>query len=42
MTHTSYPGPPFPDQQQDRQPGTTALMNPLPDHGEKTYKGIPG
>jgi NAD(P)-dependent dehydrogenase (short-subunit alcohol dehydrogenase family) len=39
MTLTSYPSPPFPDQQQDRQPGTTALMNPLPDHGEKTYKG---
>ena len=39
MTQNSYPKPPFPDQQQDRQPGLTAPMDPQPDHGEKTYRG---
>ena len=39
MAQISYPKPPFPDQQQDRQPGLSAPMNPAPDHGEKTYKG---
>ncbi|WP_321921321.1 SDR family oxidoreductase [Paraburkholderia guartelaensis] len=33
------PSPPMPDQQQDRTPGRTAPMDPLPDHGEKTYRG---
>ena len=35
---TQYPAPPFPDQQQDA-PGDYRLMNPVPDHGEKTYVG---
>lgn len=39
MALTSYPQPPFKDQQQTQQPGLTAPMDPLPDHGEKTYKG---
>ena len=39
MAQISYPQPPFPDQQQDRQPGHSAPMNPPPDHGENTYKG---
>jgi NAD(P)-dependent dehydrogenase (short-subunit alcohol dehydrogenase family) len=39
MAQISYPKPPFPDQQQDAQPGHSAPMNPAPDHGEKTYKG---
>ncbi|SAL17814.1 SDR family oxidoreductase [Caballeronia humi] len=39
MTQISYPKPPFPDQQQDRQPGLTAPLDPQPDHGEKSYKG---
>src|SRR5689334_2525389 len=33
-----YPKPPFPGQAQP-MPGTTAQMNPRPDHGEKSYKG---
>lgn len=33
-----YPVPPFPAQPQDL-PGTSAKMNPLPDHGEKSYEG---
>ncbi len=33
-----YPKPPFPKQRQ-AMPGTTAAMNPRPDHGEKSYKG---
>src|SRR5690349_13084637 len=33
-----YPKPPFPDQTQP-MPGTTAQMNPRPDHGETSYKG---
>ncbi|KDR40253.1 SDR family NAD(P)-dependent oxidoreductase, partial [Caballeronia glathei] len=39
MTDHSYPAPPLPDQQQDRQPGLTAPMNPQPDHGEHSYRG---
>jgi NAD(P)-dependent dehydrogenase (short-subunit alcohol dehydrogenase family) len=35
---TSYPTPPFPDQKQP-MPGQTNLMDPVPDHGEKSYKG---
>ena len=35
---TKYRTDGFPEQQQD-QPGLTGLMNPLPDHGEKTYVG---
>jgi NAD(P)-dependent dehydrogenase (short-subunit alcohol dehydrogenase family) len=35
---TKYPMPPFPEQKQD-YPGTEALMKPLADHGEKSYKG---
>jgi NAD(P)-dependent dehydrogenase (short-subunit alcohol dehydrogenase family) len=34
----SYPQPPFPPQQQP-MPGTTARMQPRPDHGETSYKG---
>jgi len=33
----SYPQPPFPQQQP--MPGTTARMQPRPDHGETSYKG---
>ena len=32
------PRPPFPEQQQP-MPGKTAQLDPLPDHGEKTYRG---
>ena len=32
------PKPPFPKQQQP-MPGLTAKMQPVPDHGENTYKG---
>jgi NAD(P)-dependent dehydrogenase (short-subunit alcohol dehydrogenase family) len=39
MARTEYPKPPFPDQPQDRQPGRTVPMDPLPDHGENSYKG---
>lgn len=39
MSVIQYPTPPFPAQQQDHTPGTTAEMNPQPDHGERTYKG---
>ena len=35
---TCYPKPPFPKQHQD-MPGTTSKMQPVPDHGEKSYKG---
>jgi hypothetical protein len=34
----THPKPPFPKQRQP-MPGTTAKMQPVPDHGEKTYKG---
>lgn len=33
-----YPTPPFP-QKKVPMPGRTADMNPLPDHGEESYKG---
>jgi NAD(P)-dependent dehydrogenase (short-subunit alcohol dehydrogenase family) len=33
-----YPKPPFPEQQQP-YPGLASRMDPLPDHGEKTYVG---
>ena len=33
-----YPKPPFPDQPQ-AVPGTTAKMDPTPDHGETSYEG---
>src|SRR4051812_13815858 len=33
-----YPIPPFPKQRQP-MPGLTAKMNPLPDHGEASYRG---
>ena len=33
-----YPKPPFPPQQQDL-PGSFQKMDPLPDHGEKSWKG---
>jgi len=33
------PKPPFPDQQSQRPPGSTAEMTPKPDHGEESYKG---
>jgi NAD(P)-dependent dehydrogenase (short-subunit alcohol dehydrogenase family) len=33
-----YPKPPFPDQPQP-MPGLTAKMDPVPDHGETSYKG---
>jgi NAD(P)-dependent dehydrogenase (short-subunit alcohol dehydrogenase family) len=32
------PRPPFPEQQQP-MPGNTAQLNPVPDHGENTYRG---
>jgi hypothetical protein len=35
---TEYPRPPFPKQQQP-WPGLAGRMDPLPDHGEKSYKG---
>jgi hypothetical protein len=35
---SDYPKPPFPPQQQP-MPGETRKMNPVPDHGEKSYKG---
>lgn len=34
----TYPTPPFPDQKQ-RLPGRTNEMRPVPDHGEKSYRG---
>ena len=33
-----YPKPPYPKQKQPH-PGLASKMSPLPDHGEKTYKG---
>ncbi|PYE28408.1 hypothetical protein C8J38_1011331 [Rhizobium sp. PP-WC-2G-219] len=38
MSDARRPTPPHPEQQQ-APPGLTRLMDPLPDHGEKTYKG---
>src|SRR3954464_12570243 len=34
----NYPKPPFPEQQQP-MPGMTDAMQPVPDHGETSYKG---
>lgn len=34
----AFPKPPFPDQPQP-MPGSTAEMNPRPDHGEDSYRG---
>jgi NAD(P)-dependent dehydrogenase (short-subunit alcohol dehydrogenase family) len=34
----SYPKPPYPSQKQ-AMPGSTAKMDPRPDHGETSYKG---
>jgi len=33
-----YPTPPFPEQQQP-MPGLTGQMSPVPDHGERSYRG---
>jgi NAD(P)-dependent dehydrogenase (short-subunit alcohol dehydrogenase family) len=38
MNYTRHPTPPYPEQQQE-PPGKTAEMEPVPDHGEKSYKG---
>ncbi|MDH4439211.1 MAG: SDR family oxidoreductase [Rhizobium sp.] len=38
MSDQRYPSPPYPSDQQ-RPPGTTAQMTPLPDHGETSYQG---
>jgi NAD(P)-dependent dehydrogenase (short-subunit alcohol dehydrogenase family) len=35
---SDYPKPPFPSQRQP-MPGSTAKMDPRPDHGETSYKG---
>lgn len=35
---TKYPKPPFPEQHQP-WPGLASKMQPVPDHGEKSYKG---
>jgi NAD(P)-dependent dehydrogenase (short-subunit alcohol dehydrogenase family) len=35
---TKYPAPPF-EKQSQPWPGLASKMNPLPDHGEKSYKG---
>jgi len=35
---TDYPKPPFRPQRQP-MPGLTSEMSPVPDHGEKSYKG---
>ena len=37
-TTIDYPKPPFPKQKQ-RMPGTTGKMDPIPDHGEASYRG---
>jgi len=38
MPDIRHPAPPYPEQQQE-PPGRTALMDPTPDHGEKSHKG---
>ncbi|CAN5275017.1 SDR family oxidoreductase [soil metagenome] len=38
MPDGTRPAPPLPRQQQE-MPGYTSRMKPVPDHGEKTYKG---
>jgi NAD(P)-dependent dehydrogenase (short-subunit alcohol dehydrogenase family) len=35
---TAYPKPPFPKQKQP-MPGETPVMEPMPDHGERSYRG---
>jgi short chain dehydrogenase len=35
---TAYPKPPFPKQKQP-MPGETQVMEPMPDHGERSYRG---
>ena len=35
---SNFPKPPFPKQQQP-VPGSSAAMDPVPDYGEKTYRG---
>lgn len=35
---TDYPHPPFPEQEQEL-PGSFRKMDPVPDHGEQTWKG---
>jgi hypothetical protein len=35
---TDYPKPPF-DTPRQQMPGETSAMSPVPDHGEKTYRG---
>lgn len=35
---TQYPKPPFPEQRQE-PPGLASMMDPRPDHGEKSYRG---
>jgi hypothetical protein len=35
----NYPKPPFPKQRQ-LMPGFTNKMRPIPDHGERPFKGI--
>jgi NAD(P)-dependent dehydrogenase (short-subunit alcohol dehydrogenase family) len=37
-TQIEYPKPPFPKQKQP-MPGLTRKMEPVPDHGERSYKG---
>lgn len=36
--HPNHPKPPFPPQTQP-MPGLTAKMQPVPDHGEESYRG---
>ncbi|PKR89125.1 NAD(P)-dependent oxidoreductase [Pleomorphomonas diazotrophica] len=36
--HPEYPKPPFPEQTQEL-PGSFKLMDPLPDHGEQSWRG---
>lgn len=38
MSDQRQPSPPYPANKQN-PPGRTALMDPVPDHGEKTYQG---
>jgi NAD(P)-dependent dehydrogenase (short-subunit alcohol dehydrogenase family) len=38
FTMTSYPKPPFADQQR-AMPGHSSQMTPVPDHGEQSYQG---
>tara|TARA_A100001391_G_C5046336_1_gene272199 strand:+ start:480 stop:1394 length:915 start_codon:yes stop_codon:yes gene_type:complete len=35
----AYAKPPFPDQKKMKMPGSTAKMEPMPDHGEQGYRG---